>query len=336
MLRQNYHKKIEIMKKLFVTLFALLAVGAASAQSEVIAKFNEGAKAIQEKNYPSAITCFETVIDKGMDSEDPKVANCVATAKKYLPTCYQGVGLQAASQKNYDKAIEYLTKAADTAELYGNTTAKQKANTILAKVYQVQGGEAFNAKDYASAAAVFEKGYAANPRNTDMALNLATCYCELGKYDEGMAIYDKVLTMPAEKYADAIAKANSNKALYTNNRVATLQQEGNFDGVIEMADKLQAASPALAEKIRLEAYNGKKDYVKVIELGDAAAAAQTTDEDRSSIYFVVGAAYNTLYNNSGNKNEIYRTKAIATLQKVTAGDKVAAAKTALTSLTKKE
>ena len=103
-----------------------------------------------------------------------------------------------------------------------------------------------------------------------------------------------------------------------------------------MADKLQAASPALAEKIRLEAYNGKKDYVKVIELGDAAAAAQTTDEDRSSIYFVVGAAYNTLYNNSGNKNEIYRTKAIATLQKVTAGDKVAAAKTALTSLTKKE
>ena len=35
------------MKKLFVTLFALLAVGFASAQSEVIAKFNEGAKAVQ-------------------------------------------------------------------------------------------------------------------------------------------------------------------------------------------------------------------------------------------------------------------------------------------------
>ena len=220
------------MKKLFVTLFALLAVGFASAQSEVIAKFNEGAKAVQAKNYASAITLFEQVIDKGMDSEDNTVLNCVATAKKYLPVCYQGVGLSAASQKNYTKAIEYLTKAAETAELYGNTTAKTKANTILAKVYQVQGGEAFNAKDYATAASVFEKGYAANPRNAEMALNLATSYCELGKYDEGMAIYDKICKMPADKYAAAIAKAEANKTLYTNNKVASMQQAGDFDGVI--------------------------------------------------------------------------------------------------------
>ena len=171
---------------------ALLAVGFASAQSEVIAKFNEGATAIQNKNYASAITLFESVIDKGMDSEDSKILSCVATAKKYLPVCYQGVGLSAASKKDYAKAIEYLTKAGEIAELYGNTPAKQKAMMVLAKVYQVQGGEAFNAKDYATAATVFEKGYAANPRNTEMAQNLATCYCELGKYDEGMAIYDKI------------------------------------------------------------------------------------------------------------------------------------------------
>ena len=101
---------------------ALLAVGFASAQSEVIAKFNEGATAIQNKNYASAITLFESVIDKGMDSEDSKVLNCVATAKKYIPVCYQCVGLSAASQKNYDKAIEYLTKAGEIAELYVNTT----------------------------------------------------------------------------------------------------------------------------------------------------------------------------------------------------------------------
>ena len=53
------------MKKIFVTLFALLAVGFASAQSEIIAKFNEGATALQGKNYTAAITAFETVIDKG-------------------------------------------------------------------------------------------------------------------------------------------------------------------------------------------------------------------------------------------------------------------------------
>ena len=322
------------MKKLFVTMFELLAVAAASAQSEVIVKFNEGATALQSKNYTTAITNFETVIDKGMDSEDPKVTSCVATAKKYLPVCYQGVGLQAASQKNYPKAIEYLQKAADTAELYGNTTAKQKANMILAKVYQVQGGEAFNAKDYATAASVFEKGYKANPRNTDMALNLATSYCELGKYDEGMAIYDKICKMPAEKYADAIAKAQANKTLYTNNKVASLQQAGDFDGVIAMADKLQAASPALAEKIRIEAYNGKKEYAQVIALGDAAAAAQANDEDKCAIYFIVGAAYNAKYNASNNTDKVSMEKAVEYFKKVTAGANVEAAKAALADLTK--
>ena len=320
------------MKKLFVTMFALLAVGFASAQSEVIAKFNEGATAIQSKNYASAITLFETVIDKGMDSEDSKVLNCVATAKKYLPVCYQGVGLSAASQKNYPKAIEYLTKAAEIAELYGNTPAKQKAMTILAKVYQVQGGEAFNAKDYATAASVFEKGYAANPRNAEMALNLATSYCELGKYDEGMAIYNKICKMPADKYADAIAKAEANKALYTNNKVAKMQQAGDFDGVIAMADKLAATAPALAAKIRIEAYNGKKDYTKVITLGESTAAAQTTEEDKSAIYFLVGAAHNAKYNASGNKDVASREKAIEALKKVTAGASVEAAKAALAGL----
>ena len=320
------------MKKLFVSIMALLAVSAVSAQSEVIVKFNEGATALQGKNYASAITLFETVIDKGMDSEDPKILNCVATAKKYLPTCYQGVGLSAASKKDFAKATEYLQKAADIAELYGNTPAKQKANMILAKVYQVQGGEAFNAKDYATAASVFEKGYAANPRNAEMALNLATSYCELGKYDEGMAIYDKICKMPAEKYADAIAKATANKTLYTNNKVASLQQAGDFDGVIAMADKLAASAPALAEKIRIEAYNGKKEYAKVIALGEAAAAAQASEEDKSAVYFLVGAAYNAQYNAGGNKDAALREKAVATLKKVTAGASVEAAKAALAGL----
>ena len=323
------------MKKLFVTMIALLAVGFASAQSEVIAKFNEGAKAVQEKNYASAITLFETVIDKGMDSEDNTVLNCVATAKKYLPTCYQGVGLSAASQKNYDKAIEYLSKAAEIAELYGNSTAKQKANMVLAKVYQVQGGEAFNSKDYATAVSVFEKGYAANPRNTDMALNLATSYCELGKYDEGMAIYEKICAMPADKYAAAIQKANDNKALYTNNKIASLQQANDFDGLIAMAEKLVASNPALAAKLNIEAYSSKKDYAKVIELGEAAAAAQVNDEEKSSIYFLVGAAHNTIYNASENKDLVSRDKAIEALKKVVAGKDVEVAKAALAELTKK-
>lgn len=320
------------MRKLFVTMFALLAAGFVSAQSEVPTKFNAGVAALQSKNYAVAISNFESVIDKGMDSEDSKILNCVANAKKMLPQCYRASGAQYAGKGDYDKAITYLKKAADIAELYGNGVEKQKANMIIAKVYQVQGGKAYNAKDYATAAAVFEKGYKANPRNVEMAQNLATCYCELGKYDEGMAIYDKICKMPAEKYADAIAKATASKALYTNNKVASLQKAGDFDGVIAMADKLAATEPALAAKIRLEAYNGKKDYAKVIALGESAAAAQTDAEGKSAIYFIVGAAYNAKYNASNNTDKASMAKAIDYFQKVTAGTNVEAAKAALEAL----
>ena len=322
------------MKKLFVTMCALLAVGVASAQSEIKAKFNEGVTAAQSKNYAAAIPLFESVIDKGMDSEDPKVLECVETAKKYLPACYQNVGAAAASKKDYNKAIDYLTKAADIAELYSNSAAKQKANTILAKIYHVQGGEAYNAKDYATAVAVFEKGYAANPRNTEMALNLATSYCELGKYDEGMKVYEKICQMPADKYAEAIQKAKDYKALYTNNKIATLQQANDFDGVIAIAEKMLATSPAFAEKLRIEAYNSKKDYAKVFELGEAAIAAQTNDEDKSSIYYLIGAAHNAIYNASDNKDTASRDKAIAAWKNVTVGKDAEAAKAALAELTK--
>ena len=320
------------MKKLFVTMFALLAVVAASAQSEVIAKFNDGAAATQTKNFAKAITLFEQVIDKGMDSEDNTVLNCVANAKKYLPQCYRLYGNQFAQKTDFPKAITYLTKAMEIAELYGNSVEKQKAGNVLAKVYQVLGGKAYEAKDYATAVAELERGYSINPRNPQMALYLAASYCELGKYDEGMAIYDKICKMPADKYATFIAKAEANKTLYTNNKVASLQQAGDFDGVIAMADKLQAQSPALAEKIRIEAYNSKKDYAKVIALGETAATAQANEEDKSAIYFLVGAAYNAQYNAGGNKDAALRDKAIATLKKVTAGDKVEAAKTALAGL----
>ena len=121
------------MKKLLLMAVALLTFGAATAQSEVIAKYNEAATAMQSKNFAGAAQLFEQVIDKGVDSEDPKVLSCVTTAKKYLPVCYQRVGIAAASQKNFPKAIEQLQKAAEIAELYGNSTEKNKSNTILAK-----------------------------------------------------------------------------------------------------------------------------------------------------------------------------------------------------------
>ena len=324
------------MKKIVLMAVALLSFGLASAQSasEITAKYNEAATALQAKDWAKALENFEAVVKGGMDSEDSNVLNCVATSKKYIPTCYQRLGLRAAGAKKYDEAIKFLSTAAEKAELWGDGTAKVKSNQILAKVYQAQGGEAFNAGNYADAVAVFEKGYAANKRNTEMALFLAESYFKLGEYQKGMDVCTNICGMNATKYAEAIAEAKEKMAMYTNNEVARLQQAGDQDGIIAMADSMLATDPAsaLAEKIRLQAYNNKKEYDKVIELGENAAAAQTAEEEKSDVYFIIGAAFNAKYNAGGNKDAALKDKAVSYLQKVTAGGSVEAAKAALESL----
>ena len=191
-------------------------------------------------------------------------------------------------------------------------------------VYQSQGGEYFNGGNYEKAAEIFAKGYEADKKNTAMALNLAESYFKMDKYAEGVKVCSEIAALPAgQKYDAAIADAKAKVAMYTNNKIAQLQQANDFDGIIAMAETLE--DKALAQKITIQAYLLKKDYDKVIELGEAAAEAQADEADKSSVYFQLGTAYN-----SKEKKE----QAIAALKKVTAGPSVEAAKAALAELTK--
>ena len=76
---------------------------------------------------------------------------------------------------------------------------------------------------------------------------------------------------------------------------------------------------------KTQAYLTKKDYAKVIELGEAAAAAQPDETEKSDVYFILGAAYNA---------KEMKPQAIEALKKVTAGDNVAAAQKSVAELSK--
>lgn len=312
------------MKKVFVSAIALLAAVSLSAQ-DVTAIYNEAAAAYGAKNFADAAAKFEQVIDLGMDNDD--AASMVATAKTTLPKCYFMLGGGAMRTKNYEAALNNFTKSAELAELYGDMTQVAKSNGWIAKIYQVQGGDAFNSKDYATAADIFAKGYKADPDNTSMALNLAMSYCEMGKYAEGMEIYEAIAAKTHPKYAADAAKAKEMMALYTNNKVAEMQKAGDFAGIIEMADAQLEKNPesALFQNVRLQAYANKKDYAKVIELGEAAAAAQTDEADKSLMYYLLGAAYNA---------RDMKPQAIAAFKQVTAGPAAENAAKALAELSK--
>ncbi len=319
------------MKKVLFSALALFAAMTVSAQ-DITTLYNEAAAAYGAKNYTLAAEKFEQVIDLGIDDES--AASMVATAKSTMPKCYYMLGGAAVRTQNMDEALGNFKRSAELAELYGDASQQAKANNWVAKIYNIKGGDAFNSKDFATAASIFQMGYDADPNNTGMALNLAMSYCELfmasgeiAQYEKGMAIYEAVAAKQNPKFAEDAAKAKEMIALYTNNMVAKLQANKDYDGIIAATNAMIEANPqnALAHAARLQAYSSKNDLSKVIELGEAAAAAQVEDADRSQMYFLLGAAYNA---------REMKDQALAAFGKVTAGANVDSAKAAIAELSK--
>ena len=315
------------MKRLIMTVVALMGATTLFAQTDVVATFQQGVANAKAQNYNEAIAQFQEIIDASWDIEEPDVnqQKAIQGSKKFIVTCYNKMGVAAINAKNYEEAVANFSEAANLAELFEDVAAMNKNRALVGQVYQVQGADAFNSEDYATAIEVISKGYAADPRNTDMALNLAESYFKSDMYQDGMKICTKIAGMNADKFAEAIAAAQEKMHMYTNNEVAKLQMANDYDGIIAMASELEDV--AMAAKITLQAYYGKKDFNKMIELSESALAAQTTDEGRSDIYYLLGVAY--------NEKEQF-DNAVAAMKNVTAGANVANAQAVIAALTANE
>lgn len=314
------------MRKLFISVVALFAVCSLSAQNGLYDIYDQAIAAYNAKDFATAAKGLEAVVEQGVDSEDADEQSWVATAKTYIPQSYFMLGGGAIKGGDYPVAIGNFEKAANAAALYGDLQMERKAKMWVANAYLKWGATPFNAKNYTEAVDIFAKGYAADPKNMEMANLLAICYCELGDYQKGLAIFSEVASQDNPKFADDVAKAKENIKLYSNNRIAKLQAAADFDGIIAVAEQMLATNEqdALAHKIRLQAYFDKKDYTNVIASAEAAAAAQTDPADRSDVYFILGAAYNA---------RTMTPQAIEAFKKVTAGQNVAVAKQSVTQLT---
>ena len=314
--------------KIILAAFALVTAGTVSAQdlTEVTAKFTEAATAMQAKNYNTAIPLFEQVIDEGMDVEGAE--SLVAGAKKYLPQALFVSGGMAFQQDRLDDALANFAKAADLAELYGEVGVLNNARSWIGKTVMKQGADAFNSKDYTTAAAIFQKGYEASPNDTDVALNLALSYSELGEYDKGNEVYKSIIALEGQnsRFDEAVATAKEQFTNYNMYRASESAKNKNYAGALAAADDVLAVLPGnpQAMLLRLQTYNSMKDYNKVIEAGDATIALQTDPGAVSEANFLVGVAY---------QNKENKAKAIEYYKKVD-GDQSAAAKAQITELQK--
>ncbi|MFI3328252.1 MAG: tetratricopeptide repeat protein [Rikenellaceae bacterium] len=314
------------MKKILLTVaVALMSVATLSAQS-LKDMCDAGIAAFNAKDYQKAAEYFEGIIAVG--AYDDTAADQVATAKSNLPKAWYQLGGRHAQAKDFAAARPFFVKAAEAAELYDDVATMNRAKTWVGKTYELEGGGLFNDKNYAAALPIFEAGFASDPRNTKMANWLGTCYCETGRFDEGMAVFAKVSAMGTNpRYAADADEAKAHIARYTNNRVAQYMTAKDYDGIISFANSLLAADAnnATAAKVRMQAYYDKKDYATVVSIADATASVQTSPEEVSNVYFIVGAAYNAQENKS---------QAIAAFRKVTAGANAATAKAIIAELSK--
>ena len=321
------------MKKIVLMVVALLSLSFVQAQS-VVENYNEATKAVQAKDFAKAAKLYEAVIADGSEEEDATIAGCVKNAQNNLPVMYVYLGKLAAGaatkatddatrDAKFAESIAILQKAVSKAKSYRNTKAVAVATTTIGQVYQSHGGSYYNAGNYARAIEIFSKGYAANKKNTALAMMLAESYFKSDKYAEGVQICSEVAALPSPKYDAGIKEAKAKMNQYTNNKIAAMQKANDFDGIIAMSATI--ADKALAQKVLVQAYFLKKDYAKVIEIGEAAAALQTTEEDKSAVYFNLGSAYNAKEN---------KAKAIEFLSKVTAEPYATPAKAAVDALSK--
>jgi tetratricopeptide (TPR) repeat protein len=317
------------MNKLKIALaaIALVVAGSVSAQ-DVNAKYAEAAEAVKAKNFAVAVPLFEQVIAEGLDAEGAEAL--VAGAKQALPQAVFQMGGAAFQGGKHDEALASFTKAAELAELYGNVGVLNNARTWISRTVMAQGASAFNAKDYAAAAAIFQKGYDANPNDSALGMNLAMSYSGLKDFDKSAPIYKNIIALgerDANRFGADAAKARENWSLDVLEKASESANAGDFDAAIAATDELLSviADDAAANLTRIQAYNSLKNYARVTELGESAAAAQTTPEAVSDVWYLVGAAYQNMQN---------LPQAIAAYQKVAAGDNVAAAKAQITELQK--
>lgn len=305
--------KIKLFATLAVALFASATLSAQDVAS-VTAKYNEAVQKVQAKDYNAAITILDETINMGLETEGAE--ETVDLAQKLLPACYFQSGLGLVKAGKLDESLERFNKAAQMGELYGDTKNMRNANTMIARVYTMKGADAFNNKDYATAASIFANGYAANPNDTKLALNLAMSYCEMGDLTKGGEVYKQIMGLTHSKYDADKAKAKESFTNYLLIAASNNAAESKFDEALVYTNEIIAMDSlsAVGNKLMVQLYNSKQDYAKVGELGGVAAALQATPEEQSDLYYMQGAALS-------NTDKL--TEAIEAYKKVTAGNNVA-------------
>ncbi|MBE0668438.1 MAG: hypothetical protein IH593_12320, partial [Bacteroidales bacterium] len=159
-----------------IVVSALFGVSlSAQDRNEVIAVYNEGAKAMQT-DVPAAIAAFEKVIT--LSDQVGETANDLKqNAVKALPGLYYKLAATAYNEKKPSAEIIQASKTAYAmADKYGSAAHKENSNKILINGYYRMATDFFTANDYDNALLAFDSVLTLNPDHIASIYNKALIY----------------------------------------------------------------------------------------------------------------------------------------------------------------
>ena len=287
-----------MMKKLILVLAtALLSAGIMSAQdlAQATEMYNNGANALTTGDKKSALEYFQKAYEMGKaigDEAEELVKNC----KQAIPTVMLSMAKELSNNKEYDNALERLQAAITVAKDFAVSEVEEEATSLLPQIELMKdmdaANDAFNAKDLAGAAALYNKVLEADPSNGPASIRLVQCLANAGKIDEAKAA---LATAEANGQGENAKKVIGGALLKV---AASDLKEKKFAealaNAVQVNDYMENAQAFLVAGQASQPLKKNADAIKYFEQYLAAAP---TAKNANAITFTVGA----LYQGAGNK-----------------------------------
>ena len=287
-----------MMKKLILVLAtALLSAGIMSAQdlAQATEMYNNGANALTTGDKKSALEYFQKAYEMGKaigDEAEELVKNC----KQAIPTVMLSMAKELSNNKEYDNALERLQAAITVAKDFAVSEVEEEATSLLPQIELMKdmdaANDAFNAKDLAGAAALYNKVLEADPSNGPASIRLVQCLANAGKIDEAKAA---LATAEANGQGENAKKVIGGALLKV---AASDLKEKKFAealaNAVQVNDYMENAQAFLVAGQASQQLKKNADAIKYFEQYLEAAP---NAKNANAITFTVGA----LYQGAGNK-----------------------------------
>ncbi len=289
------------MKKIVMLIAAAaMTVSVAFAQdiNAVTDIYNNGAMELEMGNKESALNYFQSALTEA-EALGEAGAEIIANCQMMIPAVMISLANDFIETDNLDAAMEWLAKAEEAANAYGDTDNAAKANEKKEQVLMKKAAELLKAKDYANAIVVYEQIMAADPTNGRAALQMGQAYNASGdqvKAEEAFNIAAangqekqafKQLSNLYVKKASASLKAKNTQEAYDfaikSNEYLENANAYKIAGQCAMALGKAAEGLPLLEKY-LELSPNAKD-ANQMKFNIAATAQKLGDKEKAKAYY---------------------------------------------------